>query len=233
MEIPKIPYPIKNWENLNEYPHPKETSREQWAWEFLRRNPNYQEDYFEYKNSPPDLLTEYEYPDQDNPKVTKKVKLGIYIKNRYGICGGILIDPSNDNPEKIFPQFQNTEMLHFPEKFWEYSEGEYTWKPKHPFQVAIVFDLSFPLPKQIAKAKNILKYKKSFFKDRLPASKSRPEKYVEYLRLLDAKYSKTSAKEMEKICPSKKYSEADNLKQWVSDSLNRAEELIDSYLFLS
>ena len=34
-----------NWKDPSAYPDPKKTDIEQWAWEFLRRNPEYQKDY--------------------------------------------------------------------------------------------------------------------------------------------------------------------------------------------
>ena len=34
-----------NWKNEAEYPDAEKTSTTQWAWEFLRRNPEYKEDY--------------------------------------------------------------------------------------------------------------------------------------------------------------------------------------------
>lgn len=40
-----IPEWIPNWENPCEYPDPATTSMKEWAWEFLRRNEEYQRDY--------------------------------------------------------------------------------------------------------------------------------------------------------------------------------------------
>ena len=39
-----IPTWLPNWKNSDEYPNPKNTIADQWAWEFLRRNPEYQAD---------------------------------------------------------------------------------------------------------------------------------------------------------------------------------------------
>lgn len=38
---------IPNWRNLEEYPNPKTTTPQEWAWEFLRRNNEYRADWFE------------------------------------------------------------------------------------------------------------------------------------------------------------------------------------------
>ncbi len=39
---------LPNWKNANEYPDPDTTYLKEWAWEFLRRNPEYQQDYSNY-----------------------------------------------------------------------------------------------------------------------------------------------------------------------------------------
>ena len=44
--MPKYPYPIvADWTEAGAYPQPSELDLEQWAWEFLRRNPEYQRLY--------------------------------------------------------------------------------------------------------------------------------------------------------------------------------------------
>ncbi len=40
-----IPEWLPDWEDKKQYPDPGTTSSRQWAWEFLRRNPEYQQDY--------------------------------------------------------------------------------------------------------------------------------------------------------------------------------------------
>ncbi|KMP11199.1 hypothetical protein UR09_03960 [Candidatus Nitromaritima sp. SCGC AAA799-A02] len=44
-KIQTIYGPFADWKNPNEYPDHKKTPGYQWAWEFLRRNPEYQRDY--------------------------------------------------------------------------------------------------------------------------------------------------------------------------------------------
>ena len=46
----KKPDWLPNWRNGDEYPDPATTSAQQWAWEFLRRNHEYQADYKEIIN---------------------------------------------------------------------------------------------------------------------------------------------------------------------------------------
>ncbi len=40
-----IPAWLPKWKNPSQYPDPANTTPEHWAWEFLRRNPDYQADY--------------------------------------------------------------------------------------------------------------------------------------------------------------------------------------------
>lgn len=45
-KTPKVPDWLPDWKKTEDYPDPKGTvSREQWAWEFIRRNPRYQHLY--------------------------------------------------------------------------------------------------------------------------------------------------------------------------------------------
>jgi len=47
------PYPIKNWLNTHEYPSPSDDlSAEEWAWEFTRRNADYQKHWDIFKSLP-------------------------------------------------------------------------------------------------------------------------------------------------------------------------------------
>jgi hypothetical protein len=41
---------LPDWRNKSGYPDPEKTTGRQWAWEFLRRNPEYQRLYAEYDN---------------------------------------------------------------------------------------------------------------------------------------------------------------------------------------
>src|SRR5438477_241770 len=44
---PAIPDWLPDWTKQHQYPDPKTTSSRQWAWEFLRRNPEYQRLWYE------------------------------------------------------------------------------------------------------------------------------------------------------------------------------------------
>ncbi|MBU0908338.1 MAG: hypothetical protein KKA54_11165 [Proteobacteria bacterium] len=57
----KKPDWLPNWRNVAEYPDPASTTAQQWAWEFLRRNSDYQADYKE-------LIV---FRENDDPEINK------------------------------------------------------------------------------------------------------------------------------------------------------------------
>ena len=42
---------LPDWKDPTAYPNPENTNAEQWAWEFLRRNSEYQRDYVLWKEA--------------------------------------------------------------------------------------------------------------------------------------------------------------------------------------
>lgn len=62
----------------------------------------------------------------------------------------------------------------------------YSWEPRHPVEVAIVFDLSMSITKQLAIAREKLKVRKKFHKEKLLFPKPPIESFTVYWRILDA-----------------------------------------------
>jgi hypothetical protein len=50
---PNKPDWLPDWKDISKYPDPKEASGGVWAWEFLRRNPQYQQLWEQYAALPP------------------------------------------------------------------------------------------------------------------------------------------------------------------------------------
>lgn len=50
----KYPYPILDWQK-DKYPEPDDLDLDQWKWEFLRRNPEYQKLYDKFKSCPDNM----------------------------------------------------------------------------------------------------------------------------------------------------------------------------------
>lgn len=140
-----------------------------WAWQFLRRNLKYQDDYRELK------------------------KNGGYRKNhihaeKYGLC---FMVPYLDEEPIVIP-FQNSYSLyslnHRLNRIKPVSLADY--------QLALVFDLRLPLREQLNQAKRQFEeaFNRSKYRDITPKRK-RTEAFIRYLRIIDAKQiEKTSNK---------------------------------------
>jgi hypothetical protein len=112
-----------NWKNRGEYPHPDKTSMEQWAWEFLRRNLDYQKDYEEYRKNPKDFPYDTS-SDPQHPKVFEE-----HEKNR--------IDSLQKSPKpehlKAFEEYEknpedslNDSYLKFLNLYYDERKSRYT-----------------------------------------------------------------------------------------------------------
>lgn len=70
---------LPDWKDETAYPDPETTSLQQWAWEFLRRNPEYQKDFLAWKEKGGDCLrgnTQYQYADELELTDDEKLRLG-------------------------------------------------------------------------------------------------------------------------------------------------------------
>lgn len=71
---------IPNWRDPKQYPDSAKTSMHQWAWEFLRRNPEYVNDFKEYSDGPiytnyMDFLNDYDMCISGNKPLTKYISV--------------------------------------------------------------------------------------------------------------------------------------------------------------
>ena len=167
-DLKKFGVAIKDWRFKKNYPDPKKMNRFKWAWEFLRRLPEYQDDYEQYLKV-----------NCNQTKKKLKIKWGLKYK---------LLNPHgkaykaeyhfNTYPREFSPQNTNeaTEELIF-NPFSDVSE------------CGFIFNLNLPIKKQIQiaekellKIKNCFKYPEDTIKERFPY-----EIFQLYLRVLDAK----------------------------------------------
>jgi len=73
MKLAECRYTIKNWENEKLYPSPGKLTWKLWAWEFLRRNPEYQNCWDDKDQNPGVAEKQFRVksfcnPLKDNPK---------------------------------------------------------------------------------------------------------------------------------------------------------------------
>lgn len=89
---------LPNWEDVSQYPNPDTSDSLQWAWEFLRRNSKYQEDWI-YELS---LIVIHDTVSPDHPEFEiipgqeDDSKGRRYYLNAYSIY--TLPNPANPNP---------------------------------------------------------------------------------------------------------------------------------------
>jgi len=182
--------PLKrDWRDENDYEFTKKLTPQGWAWEFLRRNPDYQKDWKE-------LLKRYQHETKRNSVPDRIDVKGAATK--WGFFLDDLINPILDNP--------------FPEPDWPifkipggiYSSGDYILLSYlKPEEVAVVFDLSKPLKSQLENYKvqlenlqNEILRKKG---NKIPKPKTRFENLATFLRVYDAKSDNSKHKEIADI----------------------------------
>jgi hypothetical protein len=168
---------IKDWRFKKNYPDPKKTNRFKWAWEFLRRDPEYQDDYGRYLKT--------------NSNQTKK-----RLKKKWGLKYKML-NPKGKAYKGEYHFFT------YPKEFFLQNPDEATEELilnpfSHILEWGFIFNLHLPIKKQIQIAENeLLKIKK---KIKLPETKVKErfpyENYQLYLRLLDAKGKNEKTKQI-------------------------------------
>lgn len=177
----KPAWKLINWTDLKNYEHlDKENnpSDEVYAWEFLRRNPQYQNDFAEFVRTGK-FLGYTRYILNADGKYTPR---HVDIRDWYGLSHeSNNYDPKNAMPPIFakgdYPRFlQKDDLLEFaaatdPDDLLEIAQ-----------EVAIVLSANHNLDHQISQIKDLLKQEQ----DRNGAFRRRREKYLTYLRLLDA-----------------------------------------------
>lgn len=160
-----------DWKNADNYKHVNEyTPSDICAWEFLRRNPEYQKDFAKYKKTRksknlPTPEEPYDFSDMCD-------WYGLDAKSKN-------FNPRIDTPPKFltdeYPQF-TTRGSGIPLGF------------RDEFRVILATDYDYDM--QIDKVRKFfLEYRKKNI-----ASRKRKSSYAEYLRILDARLDKATAK---------------------------------------
>ncbi len=187
-----IPDWLPDWTKPHQYPDPKTTSLRQWAWEFLRRNPEYQQLWEKFDALPPGPIYEgrsaYAYMD---------------IRERFEKEFGIL-DPAAPPMTIADPDFKWRLRFTNPPRYWilpiDWLEDDEFEMPEidleHSAEVVLKFDVRLPLPRQINSAKMILETqaKRLAKAGLLGGERAQIKKYQNYLRILDAKLSGATSK---------------------------------------
>lgn len=238
---------LPDWEkDLHKYPKPTEKSRLEWAWQFLRRNPQYQRLWAQLikpKYDPEDVTRSLARASRETgfrPISTfrrryylEEIRYSLEpFKRQFGI-GTVPPDPA-----------EPTAKLQFSAAFIRYANRPFPWpRPgsaeyQSPLvkdaEVILWFDLNWPLDQQLANAKKFLTARATQLTARatqkaLKPFRFQPKGYQRYLRLLDARAVGAKNSEMARILYPhlrNEYPEYDGNRQVRSD-LRTAERLRD------
>jgi hypothetical protein len=243
-----------DWREESAYPDPKKTSSDRWAWEFLRRNSDYQKDYktlieaskskaslnrpngygfgkFAHDPTPHLNETYDEYcirmKKEDIPSIRSE-PLSHYLTTKWKLDK--LIDPFKNTAKFSQSDFVREVGFDggFDGVFDEHENAILSFLSKN--EIALSFDLRQPTKVLLSEAKSILdKYRKDF-KNKEKETRQYRHLYPEYIRLLDAMDGGATNKEMGKAIYPKATNNypKHNRDQKVRDSLKKAKQLRDS-----
>ena len=212
-----LPDWLPDGQDVDQYPDPEQATAEQWAWEYLRRNSDYQKDYKKAQSQPEELI---------NTTGDLMAVLG----QKWGLF--VIWDPAMRDLSQI-PLF----VAQWGPSIIEYVEKDGVcmnapWVPSSKNEVAVIFDRSKPTEPQIEKARTLLSLARKY-----PltgdAAKSYTrisgKKLLECLRVWDARTAGMSYKKIAKwLAPHEpnQYPERSPEKR-LSKRFKKAERLIN------
>jgi len=204
--------PFKDWENEDEYKYMDNHTPELWAWEFLRRNPKYQEDWIRElsrwkksiseKDPFRDLITPGCRPNENEPP--QKLPFD-QARAKYNFLEPEIIDPSIDN----YRQAKDSDLPLFYLSGGLYVENEFGILQMvgiEKSEAVLLFDLNAPIEEQYKRVrKELLELQNEFLKNKklkAPRNSGKSKFWKKYIRILDAYAQNIKPREIAKIiCP--------------------------------
>lgn len=169
---------LPDWRDASQYPDPRKTKNKQWAWEFLRRNPDYRKDF--YKKIGKNNLT-YE--------VFNKPVIGFFEKKyrvKYPLSPAVNSPPNTFRFVDVIIRSYNFDGI---EWLLDHSNHNKVRLEEGEFLVRI--NSNMPIKPQIDRIK---RHVKTF--DGSKTARKSAESYDVYLRTLDALESGAEVKEI-------------------------------------
>jgi hypothetical protein len=229
---------LPDWNNISHYPNPKvkKVPGKVWAWEFLRRNPKYQQLWEAYAALPKSAGFIYGGSAVLDIRERFQTEFGVY--------------PAPPPISASDPDFERlVRFVNQSPPYWMWpadAPEDYEFQGpdlNHPAEVLMKFDLRLQIAVQVKGANAILKKEASRLSKAgtlsgQPRSKSESGKYCEYLRVLDAKMSgatsKVIAKEILGITDEDTLKDTQSVKEKVDDVFKAAKRLRDGgFCFLA
>jgi len=217
----KYPYPIKNWQNAKEYPSPTKVNGVQLAWEFMRRNPDYQKDFDDFSKVAPGIKYNH---------VGRKI-MDKWFSNPP--TKSFVPNPLDDKPRGL-PSFWDK----YPRCYTEITSVEGNLlainPTKYPNDKVVVFNLKIPIKRQLEDVEKFLK--KELKESKIKPKQSFPKRdaLLRYWRVLDAKAEGNNSSTIGKFLYKKYKNEgATSPSKRAKDDYDRAKEYRDeTYIFL-
>lgn len=177
--------PFKDWKNEDEYKYMDNHTPELWAWEFLRRNPEYQKDW----NDTLKMFKKDGHPTEKLPFKGARAKWGLYFDE--------IINPNLDKPPILYPY----------SLFWSYyfftKDELNSFRDLKKNEVVIVIDFGQRIQPQLEYYKVILE---DYQKDQAAYSdlevdgfSNKKIYWKDYIRILDARDNKADNKEIASV----------------------------------
>lgn len=152
---------LPDWTDVNQYPPVAGTTGTRWAWEFLRRNPEYRDAYSKLIHVP----------------CMEEFSRLFDIAERFHLTDGLYPpDPASSRDPRL--SFRASYIRSY--RYSEHHPEQTVRIP--PDKLLIEFDLSLPIEDQIGEAKKLLKQANA-----TQRSKFRASNFPTYLRILDAR----------------------------------------------
>lgn len=168
---------MPDWKKTEDYRFSESLGREQWAWEFLRRNPDYRREWREFRDTWAALEADYGKAPHRDFQRWKLDPRAYVLEGDEGVCADsesckvdgdkILIechlgarwgfykfplDPATDVPEigkDLLWRDVAREVV-------QVAQGDETWLGSEQSKIALGFDLALPLKEQLEVAKRYL-----------------------------------------------------------------------------
>jgi Family of unknown function (DUF6499) len=187
-----VPDWLPDWTEITGYPSKTEKNPRTWAWEFLRRNPEYQKVWEQIEALPPGPIQH----DLSLADILERLEIDFGLRSPAPPSMG-----SADPNFKTRPQFVTHGKIWFKPVGWPSEAGPYVVNELlDDTEVLFQVDLRLPLERQMCVAKTFLKTQKQHLqslkiidaKDRRISSQG----YRDFLRLLDAEAAGQTLKKM-------------------------------------
>jgi|SRR4051794_7674861 hypothetical protein len=208
-----------DWQQEDQYPQPENTSPEQWGWEFLRRNPEYQRLWptiFQKGHPRNEPRTARRHPGRRT-----RFRLNSEPSTAFLQQFRVSYPPPEPSQAMADPGFQ-TEFVQYEASS---DRAKNIMGRLEPYQMVPWLNLEWPIEAQLLKVKGIFKALREEWNLRTKDWRNRFGNYKSYLRILDALDAKATTDQIRRTLYPKLPPESQV--QRLRDSITAAKRLRD------